>query len=135
MSYYQQKTKPSPSIGRLLKTIEAPPPHKNWDDFLDFSRMSMPEDIWTFSCRLDRNIYHRFTGNYMIIWFVVMITTGLLYDHWHLLSVSILCTIWSLICITTANPDYFAKVKTAHTPKYTASRDERVSKVPPLRKR
>eukprot|EP00979_Chaetoceros_neogracilis_P002074 scaffold371_cov268-Chaetoceros_neogracile.AAC.21 len=93
----------------MLHAIELPPSPQPWDDFLDFSRMKPPGNFWTVRCRISRNCIapSRFKGNYMAIWFFAITFAGLFMNCWYfLISLGFLSGFWTLLCISTINPEY-----------------------------
>lgn len=130
--------------------VEFPPSPQPWDDFLDFSRMKLPQDFWTISCRLERNLNYRFKGNYFILWLLGIIIAGTLFmDYLFFLSLSFLIVAWFIICITSVNPIHWKQPLTAaggggrgsymkikkkcheqQEQKYIGMENERVSDVP-----
>jgi PRA1 family protein. len=136
-------------ISLAYLAVEFPPSPQPWDDFLDFSRMKLPQDFWTVSCRLERNLNYRFKGNYFILWLLGIIIAGTLFmDYLFFLSLSFLIVAWFIICITSVNPIHWKqltgrgggresilikKKKKCHEQqeqKYIGMENERVSEVP-----
>ncbi len=101
---YQQINANVPDI---LAAIELPPPCHSWDDFLDFSRMSVTsitQDVNGIAIaihRMKHNIWFRFKGNYIRIWVLTMTTLGLLQNHRLVLSIVAVFGVWSAICLLT----------------------------------
>lgn len=113
--------------------IEFPPSPQPWDDFLDFSRMKVPQDFWTISCRLERNLYYQFQGNYFVLWVLGMIIAGAFIDYLFLFSLLFLIIAWLIICITSVNPIHWHLKSSINTKKnnekqkYVGMENERVS--------
>ena len=112
-------------IVQLLSSIRRSlifPPSHNWDDFFDFSRMRIPNDIknlkmavnanantnaigsitintwYVWYWRTRTNMLHRYLGNYIRIWLCLVIMASVFYrDMKYILSLVLLGGIWGFI--------------------------------------
>ena len=84
------------------KCPRAPACHQ-WDDFWDFSRMSVPKDSVSFYRRLNCS---RFIGNYISIYFFTVFILGVFVNRYFLIPLIILPMIWIIICIATEVENY-----------------------------
>ena len=71
-----------------------------WEDFFDFSRMSIPDDLWAVYRRLEGNLYDRFLGNYVRIWVVVLSIGGILADRHQLFGIGVASSILMFLWIS-----------------------------------
>jgi hypothetical protein len=121
-------------LQQAYHAIEYPPSSQPWDEFLDFSKIKMPLDIWTVSCRLEVNLFHHFKGNYFVIWSLGMMIFGFVLDYFLLLSLLLMTVTWAIICICSINPSHWHQQNERGTIKrhicdtrYVGIEDERVS--------
>lgn len=112
-------------IVQLLSSIRRSlifPPSHNWDDFFDFSRMRIPNDIknlkmavnanananaigsmtintwYVWYWRTRTNMLHRYLGNYIRIWLCLVMMASVFYrDMKYILSLVLLGGIWGFI--------------------------------------
>lgn len=78
------------------------PSTQQWDDFLDFSRMSIPsQDLVT--KRLAENLF-RNSGNHLVLWIVVTLSLGIFWNGRILASLTLLalCAFFGQVFFTTA---------------------------------
>lgn len=77
-----------------------------WDDFLDFTRISMPKNgncrwnyikIW--KRRLVTNMFQRFSGNYIWLWYNMNLITGVLTEKRLLIGLTLSLCSWFLLCL------------------------------------
>ena len=108
------------AIWSFTKTVhhEIPSCHC-WDDFLDFSRMSLPNSVFVLFKRLRFGSF-RFAGNYVYIHFFALLCASLLISRRYLLPLTILPLLWVGICHLTSIDDQKGKID------YLISLDERV---------
>ena len=69
----------------------------NWDDFLDFSKMSPPSSFYIVEQRLISNISTRFRQQYVILVFLFLVFVGALIRSCILAALSLSLIIW--VCI------------------------------------
>lgn len=110
------------AIWRFIKILhhEMPSCHC-WDDFLDFSRMSLPNSVFALFKRLRFGSF-RFAGNYVYICFFTFLCAGLMISKRYLLPFTILPLLWVGICHLTSIDDQKGGID------YLISLDERVRK-------
>lgn len=97
----------------IFETLQSPcflPPEPHpWEDFLDFSRfVKLPNDRRHIVAkrRILTNVFHRFCGNYVWIWFLTVITTGAWLERPLLIASTLSLFSWFLLCllVTWATP-------------------------------
>lgn len=92
-------------IDSLLEKFPRPPTCHKWDDFWDFSRMSIPKDSIFFYGRLKMGS-SRFIGNYISIYTSTVFTLGVFTNRYFFMPLLILPVIWIVICIATEVENY-----------------------------
>ncbi len=79
-----------------------------WDDFLDFSRMSCPSNMFTLCKRLRFGTY-RFVGNYLYVWSFITFWAGFLVSSHYFVPLAVIPLLWIGICNTASIDDYYNK--------------------------
>ncbi len=114
------------SHNEFFNAIQFPPKCHHWDDFFDFSRMSIPSDGHVFCRRLSRGS-SRFFGNYIWIWNFLMIVCAITFNRRFLLPPVILSSVWIVICISTVIDGGFREKSSSTKQQYIIPLNERVS--------
>ena len=125
------KSKHSVQVKRLsfslfLKAVHIPFHCHEWDDFLDFSRMSVPKDDWTVNQRLCKNLCRNFVGNYLSLWAPTMLITGMCLSRKLLFALIVIILTWALVSIMTLN---IGSLHSGKTPTFKLLHDEKVSPI------
>lgn len=71
----------------------------NCEDFLDFSRLRFPLDLWTVKKRIEWNL-KIYRGNYMWAIFILAVFTSRGIRQFGMLFC--LCLLWIILCVTAA---------------------------------
>jgi hypothetical protein len=93
------------TISSLIGIIQCTPTCHNWDDFFDFSRMTIPKNGRIFYRRITLGST-RFVGNYIQIWAFILLIASIFINRWFLLPLIIVPVTWIIICIATVIGDY-----------------------------
>jgi hypothetical protein len=127
---FKERSKPRQSIDMkkssfrlFLKALQIPSRCHEWDDFFDFSRMSIPKDNWTLTQRLCKNIFGLFLGNYLCVWALAIIITGICFSRKLFFALIVIMMTWILVSMMTIK---IGSLHSEKTPKFKLPRDEKV---------
>lgn len=79
----------------------------DWDDFLDLSKMKSSDTIGVLVLRSKKN-FARYKHNYLVVYLIIWLLTGIVLDYKYLLSLIIMFCFWISLCFYHVNPNFIA---------------------------